>query len=197
MKKLIVLLAMLVTTNAWAVSVTTQGAWQHLGNSNVGDGAEAIARVEQPLLWDLSGGLEYAYHGPTHHNGYGAFSAHSLLGELLYYPRFNWKAKPYIVGGLGESWWSFARSQDTINRGIEVKLGSAFAQKVGIGFNYPLGHNWSLNAEWAYFHADVPKNSFYSVDGSPSIILGDDNRSGRTTVGQEETSLAVGLRYEF
>jgi opacity protein-like surface antigen len=190
MKKLMVIM-MLMCSPAYAESVVTQGVWQHTPDSNYGDGAEAVVRAEQPIIAGFSGGLEYAYHGPTSHSGYGSFSGQSLLGEALYYPTLNWKIQPYLLGGCGWSWWSFDRSQDLIDKGIEVKLGNAFADKFAVGADYPINDHWSINLEWSYFHAFVPKKSFYSSDGRFANVVGGD------TVGQEETNLAIGLRYSW
>lgn len=198
MKKLILVLCLICTPlYANERAVTVQSGWQHTASSAYGDGAVGAVRVEHPLVWDLSLGAEYSYHGQTFHEGYGAFKGHSLLGELIYYPKLGWKIQPFIFGGIGWSFWNFDRSKDLESRGIKVDLGDAQAEKVGVGFDYKLNDSWSLNVEWHYFHCAVPKNSYYEADGSPSNVVGNDDRSGRVTVGQEETNLMVGLKYAF
>jgi opacity protein-like surface antigen len=172
-----------------------QAGVQQTPNSNYGNGGEYVVRYEHPIYGDLNVGLEGAYHGATSHNSdtgtYGDVSGWSLLPELIYYPSFGWKVKPYLLGGLGWSWWNFDRSQDLINKQIEVKLGNSFATKAGIGFDYPIGRNWSINVEWDYFHSHVPKEAHDSL-GHNSIVITDEK-----TIGQEEFDLVIGVRYSF
>lgn len=193
---------MFLTVPAFASekAVTVQGGWIHTPSSAYGDDLSLSARVEQMLYKDLSLGAEYEYHGPTDHYSddsegnrftYGAFKGHSLLGELIYYPRLNWSAKPYILGGLGWSWWDFELSNASKDAGYKVDLGSSFAKKVAVGLSYPINQKWSFNLEWSYFQSHVPK------DSEPYNILGDDDRSGRTRIGQEETSLLAGIKFHF
>lgn len=85
------LLLVLVASPLWANdrAITVGGSYVHTSNSNYGDGANAVVRLEQPLVWDLSLAGEYEYHGQEFHGEYGAFSGNSVLGELLYYPKLD------------------------------------------------------------------------------------------------------------
>lgn len=194
--KKLVLIGLLISSPVFAEEILVQGGWLHTGNSNYGDSAEVTLRTEKRVLRDLGVGVEYAFHGPTYHEEYGDFIGHSVLGELIYYPNVKWKIKPYILGGLGWSWWDFKGNAYLKDAGIEVDLGDARAEKFAVGADYPINKNWSFNIEWSYFHAAVPKDSYYA-DGSFANVLGDDDRRGEITVGHEECNLLFGLRYKF
>lgn len=170
--------------------------WLHTSNSNYGDSGVVNLRGEHQLSGDLWLGAEGGYHGRQSHDPYGDISGYSLLGEVIYYVPLNWSARPYVLGGLGWSWWQFDRSVDIQDKGIEIELGDSLAKKVAIGALWPLRDNWSMAIEWAYFQSDVPKDSHYE-DGSFANVLGDDDRSGKVTIGQEELTVTIGLRKEF
>lgn len=195
MKKWLMVM-MLVSGTAYAGDLTVQGGWDHSSNSNYGDSAVINGRLETPVTPILNLGGELSYHGPQSHNTVGDVSGYSVLGEAVYYPPVSWKLKPYVIGGLGWSWWDFDREQNIIDSGITIKLGDSFCQKVGLGADYPLNANWSLNVEWSYFHTNIPKDS-KEADGSPSAALGTDDRHGGITIGQEEMCLTGGLKYRF
>lgn len=192
MKRLtLVLLTLLFCTTAHASSVTVQGGWDHTPNSNYGDSTALNARFEAPIYPSFSIATEVSYHPKQSHAPYGNLSGESLLGEVLYRPVSTWKLTPYVLAGAGWSWWDWGLSQDMKDKGIEINIGNAFAQKYGIGADYPLGDNWFLNVEWYYFHANVPKDSFYS-NGS-----GFANVAGGSSIGQEETVVVAGLKKVF
>jgi hypothetical protein len=192
MKRVWLTLAFILsTTPLWAASATLQGSWLHTPDSNYSDSAGLNARLEAPLYRDLSIAGEFGYHGEQSHGGAGSISGYHLLPELIYYPSFGWKIRPYLLGGWGWSFWNFDKSQDTKDRQIEVNLGNSFAQKYGVGANYPLGHDWFLNIEWSYFHSFIPREAHYSYGGN-SIILTDGS-----TIGQEETNFTIGLGYQW
>ena len=206
MRYFILAFGMFLCTNVYAISLTAQGGWEHTSNSNYGDGGTATARIEQSVLGDLSLGAEYNYHGQMDHgNGndaepidYGDVSGHSVLADLLYRPSqlvFG-RLHPYVVGGLGWSWWDFTPSDQTNSLGIEAKLGDAFCYKAGAGVDYEINERWSLNVEWSFFKAKIPVDAF-NPDGSRSILLGDDAGSGRVRLGEEETRVVGGIRYNF
>lgn len=194
-----VLILLLLSSPSFASdkAVTVQGAWLHTSNSNYGDSAGFNAHLELPVYGDFSVGGEFGYHGPQAHDPYGDLTGYSALGEIIYNVPSTWKLKPYILAGLGWSWWNFDRSEDMASRDIVINTGNAFAQKYAVGADYPLGHDWFLNVEFYYFHADVPKDSFYGSTGAPANVAGDDNRSGRVRIGQEETAVTIGLKKRF
>lgn len=187
-----ILIASLICSNAYAKAVTLQGGYLHTPNSNYGDSAGFNARLEAPVYGDFSLAGEFGYHGPQSHTPYGDISGYSSLGEVIYYAPLNWAIKPYLLGGLGWSWWNFDRSEDLQNKKIEVNLGNSFAKKVGIGFDYPIGNDWSINVEWNYFQSHVPKKSFYESDGSFANVVTDEK-----TIGQEETNIIIGIKRKF
>lgn len=204
MRKLILISLMFCLTGcaheAYAKSVTVQGGWQHTPNSNYGDGSEVVVRAEHEIVENqfgvLSGGAEYAYHGPTSRfpedaPEYGDVSGHTAILEAIYYPPVKWKLEPYVLAGIGWGWWDFDRSEDTASRDIDVDLGNAKCVKYAIGANWRLNPTWSVNVEWAYFETDIPKNAHYS-DGSFSNIM-----DTGPTVGHAETTLLVGVRVDF
>lgn len=196
----ILFVGVLLGTFAHAGDVTIQGGLQQTPNSNYGNGSEWVARYEQPIYKDFGLGIEGAYHGKTSHNyetgSYGDVSGYSVLLDILYHPSVSWKLKPYILGGVGWSWWSFDRSQEMIDKGIEINLGDCLAYKVGAGLDYPLGKGWYLNVEWNHFQCDILKDSHYQ-DGSFANVLGDDNRSGSVRIGQGEENFLIGLKKRF
>lgn len=181
----------LFCSNLYAADLVSQGGWLHTPNSNYGDAIVVNERIETHINKDLSIGIDGGYHGRSAHNPYGKLSGYSILGDLIYYLHVDWKLKPYLLGGLGWSWWHFDRSQDMKDKGIDINVSNTFSQKVGIGADYELGRNWSLNLEWYYFHAQVPKDSHYESNGSFA------NVAGGKSLGQEETNLVVGLKYKF
>lgn len=200
MKRSIMVLMLFLAIPCYAAEVTVNGGWQHTSNSNYGDGGVVNVRAEQTVietkLGKLNAGIEGGYHGPTYHDPYGSVSGWSLMGDLLYYPNVKWRVRPYLFGGLGWSWWDFNPDTEITSRNITVDLGDSFAKKVGFGADYRINDSWSFNLEWYYFQSHVPKDARHS-DGSPSSVLGDDDRHGGTTVGQEETCLVAGLKYRF
>lgn len=188
------LMGFIVCHFAHADSLTLQGGLEGTPNSNYGNGSEWVARYEHPF-GDFGLALEGAYHGSTSHNSdsgtYGDVSGYSLLLEPIYHIPVSWRLKPYILGGVGMSWWHFDRSEDLASKGIEVSLGNSIATKGGIGADYPLGGNWFLNMEFCYFHSHVPKEA-HDINGVNSIVLTDEG-----TIGQEEYDLMVGVKYKF
>lgn len=199
LKPLIVLL-MLLASPALASEITVSGGLAHTSNSNYGDGGSINVRIQNPIYQDLSLGVEYSYHSPQQHGtndaqgnyvSYGSVEGNSVLAEILYYPNVNWTLKPYILSGWGWSWWDFNASQYTKDQGASVSLRSSFAQKYGIGAVYPINDRWSLMGEWSWFGTNIPKSS------QPTNWLGDDDRSGRVRIGQEELCLTAGLKYKW
>ena len=206
MRKLILLIALLLTTKLCYGadnSVVVHGGWEHTASSAYEDSGTVSVRYERRLYKNLWLGPEYTYHGPMeHHTGnddetrfdYGDVSGHSILLDLIcYIDRLELNhIKPYLIGGIGWSWWEFEESQGVKDLGITVDLGDAWAYKVGGGVTYPINHSWSMLVEWSFFKVDVPKNATHA-DGSYSRLLGDDNGK----IGEEETRLTVGLKYIF
>lgn len=202
---LVIAFMLFSATPVRAAEVTANGGWQHTSNSNYTDNAVVNTRVEQTVVetkyGKLNAAIDGGYHGPTDHRtdsnaSYGSVHGWSLLGDLVYYPPVKWKVRPYLLGGLGWSWWDFSAGEEVSSRNISVDLGDSFAKKVGFGADYRINDRWSINLEWYYFQSHVPKDARHA-DGSPSAVLGDDDRKGRTTIGQEETNLVVGLKYRF
>ena len=196
-KFIFILVGMLFTTVANATDVTLQGAWLHTSSSAYGDSPGVLVRLESPVFGDFSVGGEFGYHGPQEHSPYGAISGYHVLGEAIYNLHKILNIEPYILGAWGWSWWNWDRSGDMEEKGIEINVKDSFAQKYAVGGYYRLSDNWSINVEWNYFVSHVPKDSFYTSDGSFANVAGNDDRSGRIRIGQEETSLMVGVRYSF
>ena len=185
---------------AHASSVTVQGGYLHTPNSNYGDSGTVTVRsdlsVTDSKLGLLSAGGELGYHGKATHGYYGRVSGVSALGTVSYTPATPWKVKPYILGGLGWSWWDFAESKELRDvEGITIDLGDSLAEKVALGLTWPIRGNWSGNIEWSYFHTAIPKKAW--KDGLPADVGGNDDRSGTVRLGWEETNLVVGLVYSF
>lgn len=193
----IFLLLFCLTLNAHASKITVQSGWLHTPSSAYGDSVETNVRYQQPLVGDFDLALEGGYHGSTKHTIYGSISGYGALGEAIYTLPVTWAVKPYILAGAGYYWWDWHRSQDMADRGIQIETKGAFAEKLAVGADYPINDHWGLNIEWSYFHSDVPKNSFYESDGSFANVAGNDNRSGKVTIGQEETNLLIGLVYKW
>ena len=191
MKRLIIVFMLFFCSVSSASEISVRGGWLHTPNSNYDDALTFAARAEQPIYQGFSLGVEGAYHGSQAHDPYGDISGYSVLGELIYNLP-EWYVKPYVFGGLGWAWWSFDRSQDMIDKQIDISLGNSFAKKVGIGANYEINSRWSINLEWHYFQSHVPKDSFDNTTGSFANVVTDEK-----TIGQEETNLLVGLRYKF
>ena len=192
MKRLLLAL-MLVCSSAYASEVVMQGGWSHTNESNYGDSATAVIRLENPLFDRLNWGIEGGYHGPQSHypedkgvHSYGDLSGYHIIGDLIWYPKTNWRLDPYLIAGAGWSWWSFDRSQEVKDLGIDIKMGDAFCYKAGVGADLPINEHWSLNGEFKFFKADIPKNS------GDSIILTDQSK-----IGQEELNFVVGLKYRW
>lgn len=187
-------------------SVMVQGGWLHTSSSNYGDAGTLSARYEHRLYRELWVGVDGTYHGATErHNGdddntfsYGEVSGYSAVGTLAYRPEWAkaGKLEPYVLGGWGWSWWQFEASDRVEALGVQVDLGDSPMYKAAVGTLYRLSDSWSIQAEWAFIQTRIPKEAT-NADGSPSILLGDDNRSGRITIGEEEFLTTVGLRYEF
>lgn len=194
MKRLIVI-GLLLCDTALAVDLTISGGLEQTPNSNYGNGAESLIRYEK-LFGDFGLAVEGAYHGKTAHNSdsgtYGDVSGYSLLLEPIYHLPVSWRLKPYILGGLGWSWWHFDRSQDMIDRGIEVKLGNSLAYKVGVGADFPIGNSWFLDLEYFHFGSWVPKKSFYTSDGTFANVVSSDKN-----LGQETNCFMIGLKKRF
>ena len=199
-KLLLIVLLLLMSKSALADSVILQTGWLHTANSNYGDSGELVVRAEKELIVNqlgvLSGGLEYAYHGPTSrfaedNTQYGDVSGHTAIVEAIYYPPIKGKIKPYALAGIGWGWWDFSESSWSKDAGISVDMGDNWCYKVGFGADYQINDHWSVNLEWAYFQTDIPKNAHYS-DGSFSNILD----TGKT-IGESETTLLVGVRYRW
>lgn len=193
MKQIIMIVGLLFSTMAYAgdQSITIQGGWQHTANSNYGDSGEFAGRYQHSIGNNFDGLIEGSYHGNTDHYGYGDLSGYDILGGLIYNLPIFQNFSPYIMGGIGWSWWNFDRNEDMKNAGIIIKTGNSFCEKFGIGADYPLGHNWSINIEWSYFRTDVPKKSYYKNTGSFANVAGGD------TIGQEEINLMVGVKKRF
>ena len=198
---IIILLGSQIT---WAdSSVTVMSGWEHTASSAYEDGWTGSVRGETKLLPEISIGAEYTYHGNmSHSNGqdvsYGDVSGHSILCVVVYEPVWASyrKFRPYLIGGLGWAWWDFEPTQAVKDLGVTVDLGDNWAYKVGGGVSYPLSSSWDFLVEWSFFKCDVPKDAKNS-DGSDSILLGDDNKHGEITIGEEETRLTAGVRYKF
>lgn len=200
MKKLILILAILISNTAWADSISVQGGWLHTQNSNYGDGEQIQARAEKELIVNKFGsigaGLEYGYHGKTSRYAeegtqYGRFSGHTIMGEAIYHTPEHRKVSLYILAGLGWGWWNFDEAAYSKEAGITVDAGNNWCQKYGLGADYRLNENWSLNLEWGYFQTDIPKNAHYS-DGSFSNIMD----TGKT-IGEGETYLIGGVKFKW
>jgi len=173
-------------------SIVLNSGWEHTSSSAYGESYTIQGRYEHRLYKNLWGGIDYGYHGGMSHNNgqdvsYGDVSGHSVLADLIWYPEVSWKLKPYILGGVGWSWWEFDNNTE-----VTVNLGDSFAYKVGVGALYPINSSWSLMLEWSFFKTDVPKEA-HNPDGSESILLGDDHGK----IGEEETTLIIGLMYNF
>lgn len=195
MKRLL-LVSLLICQTAFAGDLTLQGGLQQTPNSNYGNGSEWLARYEQPVYGDLGLAVEGAYHGKTSHNhdtgSYGDLSGWTVLGGPVYHLPVSWRLKPYILGMLGWGCWSFDRSQEMRDAGIEIHMGDALAWKAGIGVDYAIGGNWFLNLEYFRFGSWIPKQSFYSATGEfANVVTSDEN------LGQEENVFVIGLKYRF
>ena len=199
-KPLLLLLLLLCTTVKADDSLLLQGGWSHTSSSAYGDAGTAVVRYEHGVLDSLAVGAEYGYHGAQSHYTddaqgdrftYGSISGHSVMGDLIYRLPEMKKLKPYILGGLGVSIWDFDLTQESKDAGYEVRLGNSLAYKAEVGVDYAINERWSLNLAWSYFKTDVPKES------TPHQLLGDDDRSGRVRIGQEELSLVAGIKYKF
>ena len=191
--KELVVIGVLLCSTAYASEVVMQGGWSHTNESNYGDSATAVIRLENPLFDRLNWGIEGGYHGPQSHypedkgvHSYGDLSGYHIIGDLIWYPKTNWRLDPYLIAGAGWSWWSFDRSQEVKDLGIDIKMGDAFCYKAGVGADLPINEHWSLNGEFKFFKADIPKNS------GDSIILTDQSK-----IGQEELNFVVGLKYRW
>lgn len=199
MKKLLLVIVLILTTTQLYAdsSITFQSGIEQTPNSNYGNGLESIIRYEHTVYGDISLGLEGSYHGATSHNSdtstYGEMSGWGLLLEPIYHiPISTWKLKLYILGGIGWSWWNFDRSEDLINKEIEVKLGNSLAYKVGIGADYPIRNSWFLNMEYSYFGSWVPKESYYSTTREFANVVSSDKN-----LGQGENILTLGIKYKW
>lgn len=204
MKKFIIGLILLISSTVYAEDITVQGGFLYTDNSNYGNGYSTNVRVEKRILSDLALGLEGGWHGPQQHypdtynvSPYGDMFGSHLIGEVIYYPPLNWKAKPYGFAGFGWSWWDFERAEELTSRGIGVAMHDAPAQKYGFGFDLALLKGWFLNVEYNYFHAFVPLDTYYESDGSFANVIGNDDRSGRRKIGQEEHNVVIGIKYRF
>lgn len=191
---ILVLLVILSTTNLYAFdnSIVVSSGLEHTNNSNYDDSYIIQGRYEHRLYGNLFGGLDYQYHGGMSHNNeqgvsYGDVSGNSVLGDLIYYPNVSWKLKPYLLAGLGWSWWDFDNKTEVL-----VDLGDSFAYKVGVGTSYPINGSWSIISEWSFFKTDIPKHAV-NPDGSDSVLLGDDHGK----IGEEELCLTLGVKYSW
>lgn len=183
------------------MELSSRGGWIHTSSSAIGDSGTVGVRAEQEVVKDVSLGAEYEYHGAMNHYGshkggfsQGDVSGHSIVAEILYYPEWaKWqKLQPYVFGGPGWSWWNWAESDEVKALGITVDAGDNWCYKVGAGLEYPVSDRWSLQVEWSFFKAYIPKDARHA-DGSFSAIGGDDNGH----VGEEELSLVAGAKYKF
>lgn len=193
-----------VCPSASANSVSIYGGYAHTANSNDGDGGEYGARIEFPFARDFAVAFDGMYFSPSEHAGVGDLDGFATLGELFYYPPVDLAGfQPYIYGGAGWSWWGFERNSDMARRGIQITTGDTFAQKYGAGFQKKIGDpkNKTLDlkfwVEFSYFHADIPKDSFYESTGAFANVGGDDDRSGRVRFGYGPTSILVGIKGGF
>ena len=209
MKKITTLLftlAFCTTAFAEDQAFVTHGGWEHTASSAYEDSWTGSVRYEHRLYRELWVAPEYTYHGPMeHHTGeddspfnYGDVSGHSVLVDLIYYPEWARikKVEPYLIGGAGWSFWEFKESQQVSDLGVSVALGDSFVYKVGVGSTYQISPRCELIIEWSFFKSDVPKTAT-NADGSESILLGDDNKHGHITIGEEETRLTAGLRFSW
>ena|SRR3990167_3660902 len=181
---------------AHAGDLTLQGGFAQTPNSNYGNGSEWVARYESPIYGNLGLAAEGAYHGKTSHNHdsgtYGDLSGWTVLGGPVYHLPVSWRLKPYILGLLGWGWWSFDRSEDMENKGIEINMGDTYAWKAGIGTDYPLGGNWFLNVEYFRFGSWIPKESHYTSTGEFANVVTSDDR-----LGQEANCFMIGIKKKF
>lgn len=195
MKKLLIV-GLLFCNTALAGDLTVQGGFSQSPNSNYGNGSTFVARYETPIVDSLNIAIDGSYHGPQGHNHdsgtYGDMSGFSLLVGPVYHAPLNWRIKPYIGALIGWSWWDFERSQDMVDKGIEINLGDSLAWKAVIGANYAIGGNWSINVEYFRFGSWVPKESYYSSNGQFANVLSSDEN-----LGQEENGFVVGLKYKW
>ena len=197
MKKWIAFIALILTTSVCYGaddSIVVNGGWLHTSSSAYGESGTGSVRYEHRLYKNLWVAPEYTYHGGMSHNNgqdvsYGDVSGHSLLADLIWYPKVAWATQPYILVGAGWSWWYFDKDNTNV---IDVDLGDSFAYKVGVGASYPINSSWSLVTEWSFFKTDIPKDA-YNPDGSESVLLGDDHGK----IGEEEFCITVGARYSW
>lgn len=191
MKRLL-LIGLLFTSPLYAAnSITLQGGPQHTPNSNYGDGSEFTGRYEHSLINNINVLIESSYHSPTSHYGYGNLSGYDILTGLTSELPGFYNITPYLMASVGWSWWKFDPSADMRDKDIMIKVGNCFADKFGIGANYPLGNNWYLNLQWSYFHAQIPKRSYYGSSGEFANVAGGDS------IGQEETNVMIGIKKKF
>lgn len=192
MKKLIVVAFLLLSSAAWAgdTSILLQGAWLHTPSSAQDDNVNGAIRLEHPILAPFAVGAEFEYKGKVEHTIYGWMNGYGFLGELIFRPEVNERFKPYLLGGIGWYDWNFRESSYLQDKEITVDVDPSRGVKIAIGTDIKINEQWSFNVEWAYFKADIPKDSHYA-DGTFSNVVGGD------TVGREETNLGVGLRYKW
>lgn len=205
MKKFLtlILVTLSLTSSAFAeerskTSLLMAGEYLKTRSNQADDGFGGLARIEHPIYKELSGAVEFQYHGRTHFpsvqdpkGSFGAIYGYGPIVSLVFRPDVNETFSPYVIGGAGWFFWDFAENPFLKDNAVDVDVKDGIVTRVGIGLDYKFSSAWSLTLEYGYFNADVEKISRGPNGATWNVPCDKDN------CGMDEHQGIVGLRYLF
>lgn len=200
MKKLMLVLILLISTNAFAseLTVTQQGGWVKTANNKSQDTWQSNTRLEYPIWREFALGAEFNYQGRQYFDSvddpkgaFGSLLGYGFMGDLIFRPKVVGNFSPYVIGGLGYFIWDFKENPFLQDNQVTVDVENSMAAKIGVGADIKIAPRWSLNLEFNYFTAQIDARA-YDHDNSPWNVVHDDGN-----IGNETWNFLAGVKYEF